>query len=178
MRLLRDYLYVGGMPEPTYFFAEHPDDYEGVRSLQQNILAAYQLDFAKHAPKDQVVRIGEVFAVIPSQLAKENKKFIFNVIAKSARARDYGIAIQWLIDAGLLLRIRHISDVTIPLLAHSDPDFFKIYFLDVGLLGAMFDVSQKLLLETAGLFTNFKGALAENFVAQELTAYGKSPLFY
>jgi len=135
------------------------------------ILNAYGVDFAKHAPSTIVMRINEVWHSIPSQLARENKKFAYKVIKESARGRQYENAIQWLVDAGLIHKIFNVTTPNLPLAAYSEVDAFKLYLLDVGLLGAMAEISPKLLIEGNTLFTHFKGAFIENYVATALKPY-------
>ncbi len=167
LRLFRVYLFVGGMPEAVVNYIEM-EDFSRVRETHQAILSAYSLDFAKHAPKDQVMKISRVWDAIPGQLAKENKKFIYSMIRKGARAKEYEQAIQWLTEAGLILKVHQVSTPKVPLEAYASFDFFKIYPLDTGLLGAMSNLSAKALIDGHALFQEFKGALIENYVGQEL----------
>jgi len=175
--LLRTYFFVGGMPEAveTYRAAE---DLGEVRRIQNGILKSYLLDFSKYAPPTEVIKITQIWNAIPSQLAKENKKFIFSAIAKSARAREYESAIQWLCDAELILKVARVEVPRFPLGGYADLSAFKVYFLDVGLLGALSHLSAKMILHGDALFTEFKGALNENFVSQELTTHLEQALFY
>lgn len=173
-----EYLFVGGMPEVISEYALNRQDFPKIRETQNRILRAYQLDFAKHAPREMVVRIAEIFDKIPQHLAKENKKFMYSAIAASARARDYSSALQWLIDARILQKVMHLSNPEIPLLASADSNIFKTYFVDTGLLGAMMNVPQKLILDQATLFCSYKGALAENIAAQQLHASGKQCFYW
>ncbi len=177
LELLRLYTYVGGMPEAVKKYRD-TDNLIEVRQIQNDIVKAYEFDFAKHAEKNQIAKITEVWHSIPQQLAKENKKFIFSVIKNSARAREYEAAIQWLIDAGIVYRCSNITAPKIPLPAYTDGNAFKIYLLDIGLLGAMSDLSSRAVLETNHLFSEFKGALIENIVAQQLIASGQKSLHY
>jgi predicted AAA+ superfamily ATPase len=167
IKLLKYYFIVGGMPEAvaTYLKTENLQD---VRGVQKEILDAYTLDFAKHAPEEEVMKIMAVWESIPRQLAKENKKFIFSAIRESARAKSYETAIQWLKDAGLLLKANLISTPKLPLDAYAHKRAFKVFMLDVGLLGAMSKLDPRVLLEGNQLFQEFKGALTENYVANEL----------
>lgn len=144
----------------------------------REFLDAYLLDFAKHAPKDQLMKIMTVWKLVPSQLAKENKKFIFSVISQSARGREYEVAIQWLIDVGLVIRANHIVAPRLPLSAYANRKAFKVLLLDVGLLGAMTDLSYSTILNENRLFTEFKGALTENHVAQALHYSATDELYY
>lgn len=176
-KLLKYYLVVGGMPEAvdTYIKSEN---LEKVRTVQKEILDAYLLDFAKHAPKEEVMRIMAVWSSVPYQLAKENKKFIFSAIRKSARAREFETAIEWLKNAGLILQSNCISTPKLPLEAYSDKQAFKIFLLDVGLLGATAKLDPRLVLEGDRLFQEFKGALTENLVAEELHDAHFNNLYY
>lgn len=164
---LKYYLYIGGMPESVQQWCK-TQDFLKVREVQQAILKAYTLDFSKHAPPEIIMKIHQVWQIIPSQLAKENKKFIYSVIRKNARAKEFETAIQWLIEAGLIHKVTQISTPSMPLSAYAYFDFFKTYLLDVGLLGAMAQLSSKILIEGNQYFTEFKGSYIENFVAQEL----------
>ncbi len=175
--LLKQYFVVGGMPEAVKMFAKE-NDYERVRKVQQSILDAYALDFSKHAPPADVMKITAVWESIPNQLAKENKKFIFSAIKKSARAREYENSIQWLVDAGLIYKSFNISAPKIPIDSYADKSIYKIYMLDVGLLGHMSRLPVKALLQQHQLFTEFKGALTENFVAQELMVGENDKIYY
>lgn len=167
VNFLKYYFIIGGMPEAvaTYLKSENLEE---VRSVQKEILDAYVLDFAKHAPKDEVMKILAVWDSIPNQLAKENKKFIFSAIRKSARARSFETSIQWLKSAGLIVKANCISAPKLPLDAYSDKQTFKIFLLDVGLLGAMSKLDPRIILQGHELFQEFKGSLTENYVAQEL----------
>jgi hypothetical protein len=174
---LRQYGAVGGMPEVV---AEYvlSKDVHAARLLQESIIKSYLQDFAKHAPPDQIVKITQVWESLPRMLVKEQKKFIYSEIQKGARARQYEVAIQWLVDAGLVLRCSRINHPQIPLAAHFDPNFFKLYLFDVGLLAAAALVPPELSLTPQLLFDQFHGALSENFAAQELTTYFGQPLYY
>ena len=137
-----------------------------VRSVQKNILAAYRLDFAKHAPQNIIMKLNQVWDVIPSQLAKENKKFIYSTIRTGARAQEFEVAIQWLVDVGLIHKVYNISTPKLPLSAYINHDIFKLYLDDVGLLGAMAGLSAKTIIYGNEIFQEFRGALVENYVAQ------------
>jgi predicted AAA+ superfamily ATPase len=178
LSLMKFYFIVGGMPEAVAQFISNQDDLLAVRKVQKNILNAYALDFAKHASPSQVMKITTIWNVIPAQLAKENKKFIFSAIQESARAREYEEAIQWLEDAGLIHKTYRITTPKIPLEGYVESKVFKIFLLDVGLLGTMSFLPPKVLLDGHQLFTEFKGALSENFVAQELSTLFEKRLFY
>ncbi len=166
--LLRQYYFVGGMPEAVAEFIRsgHP---EAVRQVQLNILSAYEADIAKHAAGD-ALRARMVFQSIPAQLAKDNKKFIFGALKKGARAGDFERAIQWLVDAGLVYKVRRVSKVAMPLSFYFQQDAFKLYLLDVGLVGAMAQVPSSLMLVGSNIFEEFKGAFSENYVLTQLMA--------
>ncbi|MCX6236878.1 MAG: ATP-binding protein [Bacteroidia bacterium] len=164
---LRYYFYVGGMPEVVSRFAE-TRNWELVRQTHYQILRSYEGDFSKHAPTEIVPRIRMVWQSIPAQLAKENKKFIFSVLREGARAKDFELAIQWLVDCGLLLKSHRISKPHLPLIAYQDLSVFKLFLNDIGLLGAMAGLNVRTLIEGDVLFTEFKGALAEQYVMQQL----------
>ena len=157
---LRYYFFVGGMPEVVLSFSQNRD-WNEARTIQNNILKSYENDFSKHAPRDILPRINLVWKSIPSQLAKENKKFFYGVIKEGARAREYEMAIQWLIDSGLLHKVYSISKPALPLVAYRELSAFKIYHNDTGLLSAMSNLNAKTLLNGDAVFTEFKGALAD-----------------
>jgi predicted AAA+ superfamily ATPase len=177
INLLRYYFVIGGMPEAIATYLK-TDSLIDVRRVQKEILDAYTLDFAKHAPKEELMKIMTVWEMLPSQLAKENKKFVFSAIRKSARGRDYENSIQWLVDAGLIIKSQLLKTPRLPLTAYKDHSAFKIYTLDVGLLSAMSKLDPSLVLEANTLFVEFKGALTENFVAQELRQQHFDSLYY
>jgi predicted AAA+ superfamily ATPase len=164
---LKYYLYVGGMPEVVKVFSE-TRDWEQVRKVQFQILNSYEADFSKHTPMEIVPRVRMVWQSIPSQLAKENKKFVYGVIREGARAKDFEIAIQWLVDCGLVIKIHRVSKPGIPLIAYQDLSVFKLFLHDVGLLGAMAGIHINVLLNGDAVFTEFKGALTEQYVMQQL----------
>jgi predicted AAA+ superfamily ATPase len=164
---LRYYFYIGGMPEVVSVFAQDRD-WKKARKIQDDILKNYQNDFSKHAPKEILPRINMVWENIPAQLAKENKKFIYGIIKEGARAKDFELAIQWLVDAGLLHKIYSVTKPALPLVAYQYLSAFKLYLGDVGLLAAMSKLNAKTLLNGDAVFTEFKGALAEQFVYQQL----------
>jgi predicted AAA+ superfamily ATPase len=174
---LRYYLFLGGMPEVVSHFIEHRD-FRSARLLQRKILTSYQNDFSKHAPKEIVPRINMVWKSIPSQLSKENKKFIYGVIKEGARAKEFELAIQWLLDCGLLHQCFRISKPDMPLSAYQDLSAFKLYHNDVGLLGAMAKLPLKTILDGNTIFTEFKGALTENFVIQQLLLNEDNDIYY
>lgn len=169
--LLRQYYYVGGMPAAVLAYAEKRGLQE-VRRIQQQIVADYQRDFSKHAPINEVPRINMVWESIPSQLAKENKKFIYGAVKKSARASDFEMAIQWLIDAGLASKVTRANAPRMPLKFYEDSSAFKLFMLDVGLMGAMVETTAESMLVGNGVFTEYKGAFTELFIFTQLTARG------
>lgn len=173
----KEYLFTGGMPEAVAEYAVSQNVVK-VREIQTAILQAYSLDFAKHAPKEQIMRINQIWDSIPSQLAKENKKFIYSVIREGGRAKEFEIALQWLVEAGLIHKIPLVTIPKIPLSAYANPTIFKIYSVDVGLLGAMSNLSAKTLLQGNDLFEEFRGAIAENYIAQELIHSQYSPFYW
>jgi len=163
---LRYYFYVGGMPEVVLNFSQNRD-WNEVRKIQKDILKSYENDFSKHAPKEILPRIKMVWNSIPAQLAKENKKFIYGVIKEGARAKDFELAIQWLVDSGLLHKIYSVSKPALPLVAYRELSAFKLYHNDIGVLGAMSGLNAKTLLNGDAVFTEFKGAITEQFVFQQ-----------
>jgi predicted AAA+ superfamily ATPase len=164
---LRYYFYVGGMPEVVSAFIQ-TRDWQLARRIQNRILNSYEGDFSKHAPNETVPRIRMVWQSIPSQLAKENKKFVYGVLREGARAKDFELAIQWLVDCGLLLRSHRVSKPGIPLAAYQEISVFKLFLHDVGLLGAMAGLDVRTIIEGDEIFTEFKGALTEQYVMQQL----------
>ncbi|MEK7269567.1 MAG: ATP-binding protein [Planctomycetota bacterium] len=174
---LRLYFFTGGMPEAVAHHAEHRS-LEGARRIQDEILRAYPYDFAKHANASDIPKLSLVWESIPAQLARENKKFMFSVVRPSARAREYEDAIAWLSEAGLLLRSFQVSAPKIPLSAYALPGTFKVYALDVGLLGAMSRLPPAAVIEGSSVFEEHRGAFTENFVAQELVARRGERLYY
>lgn len=175
---LKNYYYVGGMPEVVKNFALHAD-YNEVRSIQKNIILQYRGDFGKHAGKGELPRINMVWDSIPIQLAKENKKFFFGNIKKGARSSEFELAIQWLLDSGLIHKVSRVNEPHLPLSAYRDFSAYKLFVLDVGLLCAMADLDARSLLDGNSLFVEFKGALTEQYVLQEIvssTSY--TPYYY
>lgn len=166
---LKNYYYVGGMPEVVQYFAEHKD-YQEVRNLQNNILAQYEDDFGKHTTSNELARIRLVWNSIPMQLAKENKKFFFGQIKHGARMKDFELAIEWLSDCGLITKVYRVNKPAMPLKAYIDFAAFKLFLLDVGLLGALSELDAESILEGNEFFQEFKGALTEQYVLQELVA--------
>jgi predicted AAA+ superfamily ATPase len=174
---LKYYFYVGGMPEAVAAFAENRD-WKKVRQIQKKILKTYRSDFSKHAPKEILPRINMIWDSIPTQLAKENKKFIYGVLKEGARAKDFELAIQWLTDAGLLHKIHAISKPALPLIAYQNLSIFKLYHNDLGLLGAMSKLNVKTLINGNEIFEEFKGALTEQYVFQQLMTNEELSLNY
>lgn len=164
---LKHYYFVGGMPEAVQSFSESKDLNE-VREIQKRILAAYEQDFSKHAPNEIVPRLRMLWNSIPSQLAKENKKFIYGLVREGARAKDYETAILWLCDCGLVHKVSRVHTAGIPLRAYEDLKAFKLFVADVGLLGCMAGLHSSTLLNGNDLFVEFKGALTEQYVCQQL----------
>lgn len=175
--LLKKYMIIGGMPAAVVNYARTRDLIE-VRDIQNEILKAYDLDFAKHAPKTDIMRISQIWQSIPRQLAKDNNKFIFSVVRERARAREYEVALQWLLEAGLIIKSYNLTKLELPLPAYGDTRAFKVFMLDTGLLSAISKVPLSLVATNNQLFVNeFKGAITENYVAQALTTIRK-PLYY
>lgn len=177
VELLKHYYYVGGMPEVVQSFSQKKD-FNEVRSIQQRILSAYEQDFSKHAPNEVVPRIRMLWNSIPMQLTKENKKFIYGLVKDGARAKDYELALLWLTDCGLVHKIHRVSSPSIPLKAYEDLKAFKLFLLDVGLLSCMTGLRQSVLLDGNQLFKEFKGALTEQYVLQELKTLNGVNAYY
>lgn len=177
IQLLRQYYYIGGMPEVVSSFIKN-NDFTEARDIQKQILASYEQDFSKHAPNDIVPRIRMLWNSIPAQLSRENKKFIFGLVKKGARAREYELALSWLIDCGLVYQIHRITKPDIPLKGYVDNSAFKLYIVDTGLLAAMGDIDAKTLLEGNAIFEEFKGALTEQYVLQQLKTIPNMPICY
>ena len=175
--LLKFYYYVGGMPEAVNSYAQNKDLKE-VRKIQKRLLEAYEQDFSKHAPSNIVPRIRQLWNNIPTQLAKENKKFIYCLVREGARAREYEIALSWLIDCGLVYQINRVTTSKVPLSAYQDFNAFKLYLLDVGLLSAMSGIDAKTLLEGNDVFEEFKGSLTEQYVLCQLKECTDLDVFY
>ncbi len=174
---LKQYFFVGGMPEAVQSFAENKD-FNEVRDIQKRILAAYEQDFSKHAPNEIVPRIRMLWNSIPSQLAKENKKFIYGLVREGARAKEYETAIMWLADCGLVHKVSRVNAAGIPLKAYEDLKAFKLFAVDVGLLGCMAGLRQRTLLDGNELFIEFKGALTEQYVCQQLKTIEDLGVYY
>ena len=164
---LKMYYYVGGMPEAVLAFSLRRD-FDEVREIQQEILHSYDFDFSKHAPLEIVPRIRQLWTSLPAQLSKENRKFIYGLVKSGARAREYEAALQWLIDGGLIYKVCNVSAPRIPLKSYGDESAFKLFMLDVGLLGAMSALDSETIVEGNRIFTEFKGALTEQYALQEL----------
>lgn len=177
MTLLKQYFFVGGMPEAVLAFSE-TENYQEVKEIQLGILQAYEQDFSKHAPTEIIPRIRMVWNSVVSQLAKENKKFIYGILKEGARAKEFEQAIHWLENYGLIYRVYRTKKAHFPLAAYADLQAFKVYTLDVGLLSALGNLSSQTLIENERMFTEFKGALTEQFVLQEFKSMGLRQLFY
>lgn len=175
--LLRQYYFVGGMPEVVQAFVKQKDT-TMVRALQQNILEAYDRDFSKHAPLNEVPRLRMVWRSISGQLSKENKKFIYGFLKEGARAKNFELAIEWLSDAGLAYKVNRTKKGQLPLSAYEDFSAFKLFMLDVGLLGALSNIPPQVLLEGNAIFTDYKGAMTEQFVHQQLCLSCKNSIYY
>jgi uncharacterized protein len=174
---LKQYYYIGGMPEAVYAFSQHTN-FEEVRTIQRNILIAYEQDFSKHAPIQIVPRIRMLWNSIPAQLAKENRKFIYGLVRQGARAKDYEIAMSWLIDCGLIHKVNNVRKPSIPLKAYEDISAFKLYLADVGLLSAMVELDVQSILKGNDLFEEFKGALTEQYILQQLITLRNVNTYY
>lgn len=175
--LLRQYYFVGGMPEAVKTYVERGDIWE-VRSIHSKIIDAYRNDMSKHAPKQQVQRINMVWNSIPSQLARDNKKFIYGALRKGARANDFEIAIQWLVDSGLVHKVHRISKPVVPLKFYEDMASFKLFLLDCGLLGALSETPPEQILIGDNVFEEYKGAFTENYVLQQLKSLPHTFVYY
>lgn len=175
--LLRQYYFVGGMPEAVKAYVERGDIWE-VRSIHSKIIDAYRNDMSKHAPKQQVQRINMVWNSIPSQLARDNKKFIYGALRKGARANDFEIAIQWLVDSGLVHKVHRISKPVVPLKFYEDMSSFKLFLLDCGLLGALSETPPEQILIGDNVFEEYKGAFTENYVLQQLKSLPHTFVYY
>lgn len=174
---LKYYYYVGGMPEVVLDYVTKRD-LKRVRNIQNKLLYAYENDLSKHAPKEIVTRIRMLWNSIPAQLAKENKKFIYGLVREGARAREYEVAITWLMDVGLIYKVNRVNKPDFPLRAYQDFSAFKLFILDIGLLGAMSRLDARIILEGNRLFEEFKGALTEQYVLQQLLVVPENDIFY
>ena len=177
IELLRQYYYVGGMPEVVKSYVEQGDVFE-VRNIQKQILTGYRRDFSKHIPAELLPKVNMVWDSIPSQLARENKKFIYSAIKKGGRAKEFENSIQWLVDAGLVYKVLRVSKVAKPLKFYEDLDAFKLFIVDLGLLGAIAEVDAKDVLIGNTAFTEYKGAFTEQYVLQEIAASGKKAYYH
>lgn len=175
--LLRQYYYVGGMPEAVLKYVE-TGALQEVRNIQLEILQGYDLDFSKHAPREQVPRIRMVWNSIPSQLFKENKKFIYGALRKGARANDFELAIQWLVNSGLIYKVPRCTKPELPLAIYEDLSAFKLYMLDLGLMGAMVRTDPAQVLIKNDIFKEYKGGMTEQYVLQQMTSKGIGPIYY
>ena len=174
---LKQYYYIGGMPEAVLSFSQD-SDFKEVRRIQKRILTAYEQDFSKHAPNEIVPRIRMLWNSIPGQLAKENRKLIYGLIRQGARAKEYELAISWLTDCGLIHKVNNVSKPGIPLKAYEEFNVFKLFLVDVGLLSAMTDLDAKTLLEGNTVFEEFKGSLTEQYVFQQLSVQKDASIYY
>lgn len=174
---LKQYYFIGGMPEVVQSFSEEKD-FNEAREIQKRILTAYEQDFSKHAPNNIVPQIRMIWNSIPSQLAKENRKFIYGLVREGARAKDYETAIMWLCDCGLAHKVSRVNAPGIPLKAYEDLKAFKLFVVDIGLLGCMVGLNQRTLLDGNDLFTEFKGALTEQYVCQQLRTIKDMGVYY
>jgi len=177
MDALKQYYFVGGMPEAVQSFVDNKD-FNEVRGIQKRILTAYEQDFSKHAPNEIVPKIRMIWNSIPSQLAKENKKFIYGLVREGGRAKEYETAIMWLTDCGLVHKVSRVNAAGFPLKAYEDLKAFKLFILDVGLLGCMTGLHQRTLLDGNDLFVEFKGALTEQYVCQQLKTIEDLGIYY
>lgn len=175
--LLKNYYFVGGMPAAVAAYAKD-GNLKNVRRIQKRLISDYEQDFSKHAPKEVIPRIRMVWDGVPSQLAKENKKFIYSVLREGARAKDFELAIQWLCDCGLCHKVSRIKKGAVPLKAYQELSVFKLYLADVGILAAMADLDARTLLNGNAIFTEFKGALTEQYVCQQLLAELEAAPYY
>ena len=176
-KLIKQYCYVGGMPEIVQDFVENKD-FESVRNLQKEILSAYEEDFTKHISANTVAKIRLLWKSIPAQLSKENKKFIYGAAKEGARARDFEAALSWLINSGLVYRVNKITKPDLPITAYEDFNSFKLFVLDVGLLGAMTDLQADTIIDGNRIFEEFKGAITEQYVLQQFKTIKDLPVFY
>ncbi|MBQ4508931.1 MAG: ATP-binding protein [Paludibacteraceae bacterium] len=175
--LLRQYYYVGGMPEVVKTYAEE-QDYKAVRQVQKDILESYKNDFSHHPPKEIVKRMIMLWESIPAQLAKENRKFVYAALKSGARARDFETSLQWLCDAGVVTKVTRVRSGEIPLRGFEDADAFKLYTLDIGLHGAMAGLDADTLMHGNELFLQYKGALTEQFALQEMRCIDNMEIHY
>ena len=177
INMLREYMYTGGMPEAVNYYCQS-GDLQGVREIQKEIINSFILDFSKHAPNSDIPKISLIWDSVPTQLARENKKFMFSAIKKSARAREYENAIEWLTNAGLILKSYCVSNAKRPLKGYMNREAFKVFMLDVGILSAMAGIPAEKVVRGDSLFNEYQGAFTENYVAQQLKAMKTADLFY
>lgn len=177
VELLRQYYYVGGMPGVVGRYVENRD-LKQVRTLQHEILDAYGRDISKHTSAAELVRIRQVLASLPMQLAKESKKFVYGAVRKGSRAKDFELAIQWLLDAGIIYKVNRIREPRVPVKFYEDFDAFKLFLLDCGLLACMADAPADQMLIGDNVFVEFKGAFTEQYVLQQLLAVGLTPYYW
>lgn len=175
--LLKHYYYAGGMPEVVQSFVDNRD-FNEVREIQQRILSAYEQDFSKHAPNEIVPRIRMLWNSIPAQLTKENKKFIYGLVKEGSRAKEYELAMLWLTDCGLIHKVHRVTTPSLPLKAYEDRKAFKLFLVDIGLLSCMVGLRQDVLLDGNELFKEFKGALTEQYVLQQLKTLKDVSTYY
>ena len=174
---LKTYFVTGGMPAAVQNYLDE-DNLLEVRRVQGDIITSYEQDFSKHAPKNVALKIQEIFNILGQQLAKENKKFIFKMLREGARAKDYEMALLWLEDAGIVRRVNRVNSLKLPLSVYANKDIFKLYMVDLGLLGAKVGLAPQTILDKNSLFVEFKGALTEQFVFQELYSVDVNPFYY
>lgn len=174
---LRQYFYVGGMPEAVKSYIAN-QSYDDARAIQLSILESYNQDFSKHATPTMTTKLRMLWQAIPSQLANKNKRFVYGAVKSGARARDYETAIQWLADSSMINKVNRVNSVQQPLKAYEDFGAFKLFTHDIGLLSAMVNATTKAIIDEPSIYTEFKGALAEQFVCQELIASGKHPYYW
>lgn len=174
---LKQYYFVGGMPEVVDTFIK-TKDYSKAREVQMNLINSYQKDFSKHPPLNIIPRIRLVWDSIPTQLSKENKKFIYGAVRPGSRAKDFELAIQWLQDAGSVYKVTRVTNASLPIKGFEDPDAFKLYYVDIGLLSAISSLSATSLIEGNSIFNQYKGALTEQFVFQQLNAIENIQIHY
>lgn len=177
IQLLRQYYFIGGMPEAVSLFSLN-NDFNEARAIQKRILLAYEQDFSKHAPMDIVPRIRMLWNSIPSQLSKENKKFIYGAIKPGSRSKDFELALSWLIDCGLVHKVCRAAKPAIPLKAYEDLNAFKLFIVDVGLLAAMGDIDVRTIIDGNAIFEEFKGALTEQYVFQQMITIPDMAIYY
>lgn len=176
-KLLKQYCYIGGMPEVVNDFIENKS-FVNVREIQNEILSAYEKDFTKHIPGNTVSKIRLLWKSIPAQLSKENKKFIYGAVKEGARARDFEVALSWLINSGLIYKVNKLKKPDLPIIAYEDFSAFKLFVLDVGLLGAMTKLEPETIIDGNKIFEEFKGAITEQYVLQQFKTIKDLPVFY